>query len=195
MARPREFDPDQVLDSAMHLFWEQGFDGTSIGDLEARMGINRFSIYNTFGDKQGLFLAAMDRYRDRVVSELARELEHGDDGLGALRRFFQRVASAVASPDSRIGCFMVNCAVERSLDDPDAAERVRAHFDRIERAFHRCLKLARDSGQIGADARLRDRARKLAVTFQGVLVGVKMAQDPASLRGALRQLQLEIDTW
>lgn len=195
MPRPREFDPDQALERAMRLFWEQGFDATSIGDLEERLGINRFSIYNTFGDKRGLFLAALDRYRDRVVSDLARELEHGEDGLGALRGFFRQVGRAVGSPDSRVGCFMVNCAVERSAADPGATERVRAHFDRVERAFVRCLKRARDGGQIAPDAPIRDRARQLAVTFQGLLVGMKMGQDPACLRGAVRQLLREIDTW
>ncbi len=62
MARPREFDRDQVVDRAVEVFWRQGFEATSIQDLVEATGLNRGSLYNTFGDKAGLFEAALERY-------------------------------------------------------------------------------------------------------------------------------------
>ena len=72
MPRSREFDVDETLERAMTLFWERGYEATSVQDLVERTGVNRSSLYSVYGDKQGVFLAVLDRYRDRVVSRRAR---------------------------------------------------------------------------------------------------------------------------
>jgi AcrR family transcriptional regulator len=74
MARPKEFDSDQALDKAMEPFWRQGYEATSIKDLVRHMGINRGSLYNTFGHKHRLFLACMDRYCDNMATMRARPM-------------------------------------------------------------------------------------------------------------------------
>ena len=75
MPRPKAFDPDAALHKAMQVFWERGYEATSVDDLVQCMGINRFSLYSTFGGKHQLFVAALERYRDTIVADLVGELE------------------------------------------------------------------------------------------------------------------------
>ena len=76
MPRPKAFDPDAALQKAMQVFWERGYEATSVDDLVQCMGINRFSLYSTFGGKHQLFVAALERYHDTIVADLVGELEH-----------------------------------------------------------------------------------------------------------------------
>jgi len=102
MARPKEFDCDVVLDKAMALFWRQGYEATSIQDLVTHMGINRQSLYDTFGSKRQLYLAVMDRYIDRVVSRRLTVVNASSAATGAIRQFFSDVvAFAVSDKDNK----------------------------------------------------------------------------------------------
>ena len=88
MARPKGFDPAVALDRAAAVFWENGYAATSVQDLVDRMGINRFSLYDTFGDKRALYLAALDHYQRKRGERLIRVLEETPDGLAAIRAYF-----------------------------------------------------------------------------------------------------------
>ena len=114
MARPREFDRTQVLDQAIDVFWQRGYEGTSIQDLVDRMGIHRGSLYCAFGDKHGLFLAALDRYEEVFHSKILDRLAAGRLGEGArqaIRQVFDDVVRSCASQAGRKGCLMTNSAV------------------------------------------------------------------------------------
>ncbi|MCA9304812.1 MAG: TetR/AcrR family transcriptional regulator, partial [Phycisphaerales bacterium] len=87
MPRPKSFDPDAVLAKAMGVFWEKGYDAASITDLTGAMGINRFSLYDTFGDKHTLYLKALEYYQQSVVSSLIERID-GISSLDGLERFF-----------------------------------------------------------------------------------------------------------
>ena len=83
MARPREFDPDQVLDQVIDAFWAAGsFGATSVADLEACTGLTRPSLYAAFGDKEALFRAAIDRYQRAARDRLRATLAHAAGGAG-----------------------------------------------------------------------------------------------------------------
>ena len=194
MARPRSFEPDEVLDLAMQLFWQKGYEATSVQDLEAAMGINRYSLYNTFGDKHQLYLACLDRYRDRMVAEMTCGLEHGSEGLQAIRDFMNAFRGKAPDAMGR-GCFMVNCAVEQSHDDPEAASRILAHAERLEAAFLAALTRARASGELGSEHDLDDLARYLVVATNGILVGVRMRQPLDALDAGLRMIVSQVDAW
>ena len=81
----------------MQVFWERGYEATSVQDLVQGMGINRFSLYSTFGSKHQLFVAALERYRDTIVADLVGELEQSAAGLAAIRQFFTRLVDFFAS--------------------------------------------------------------------------------------------------
>src|SRR6266851_1586631 len=89
MPRQKEFDREAALDGAMAAFWTKGYTATSIEDLVTRMGIQRGSLYATFGDKRSLFLSALGRYQRVVTRELLAALEAPGSGLAAIRRFFR----------------------------------------------------------------------------------------------------------
>src|SRR5690349_24968801 len=101
MPRPKSFDQDTVLDQAVQLFWERGYEATSMADLEAHLGLGRQSLYNTFGDKQALFLKALERYRNDVGGEALARLNAPGAGLDAIRSVFHWVVESLTAPGPR----------------------------------------------------------------------------------------------
>ena len=184
MPRPKAFDSDAALEAAMTLFWEQGYADTSIEDLVTAMGINRSSLYQAFGDKEGLFAAALARYETRVVSDVLAELERGSAGLAALRRYFSRGIDYLSSPAGLRGCLMTNTATE--LAGAPSGEPVCVHLERLEAAFVAVLRRARDRGELVPNAPIRDLARHLLAVVQGLQVIAKTAPPPETLRSIVR---------
>jgi TetR/AcrR family transcriptional repressor of nem operon len=170
MARLKAFDTDEALDHAAELFWAKGFEGTSIQDLEARMGIQRGSIYHAFGAKQRLFLAALDRYDQVVLRRLADGLVQGGSGLAAIRQFFQARVDATRDAAHPRGCLITNSAVERAPTDPETHRKIRACFAEIEAAFFTALTRAQQAREIRDTADCRALARFLTNSAQGLAV-------------------------
>src|SRR5215831_79435 len=114
MARPKDYDRDDVLLGARDLFWEQGYEATSITELEERTGLNRSSLYHEFGSKYGLFEAALDCYADRVIAMLFADLRDESARLDTVASLFTRLAEAFRSEAavSTRGCLMVNSIAE-----------------------------------------------------------------------------------
>jgi TetR/AcrR family transcriptional repressor of nem operon len=184
--RHKEFDPDQALEKAMQVFWRQGYEATSVDDLVKHMGINRFSLYDTFGDKHQLFLAALDRYRQRVMGERLQVLERSQEGLGAIRRHFEGIAEAACSQAGRLGCLMTNSTVELAPDDKDAAAKIRFTLKGIEEAFYEALQRARRKREIPKSKNLRDLARFLTNSAQGLAVLAKARPARPQLESIVR---------
>ncbi len=182
MGRHKEFDRDVVLDRALETFWSQGYEATSIQNLVERMGIHRASLYGTFGDKQSLFLAALERYERVVARKLLDVLEGPGSGKEAIRTFFLTKIRYATVPGRRWGCLMTNSAVERSAHDRQTAARVAASLSRVEEAFYRALVRARRAGEIDERHNLRALARFLTACAQGLTVVGKVRPDPVLLR-------------
>jgi TetR/AcrR family transcriptional regulator, transcriptional repressor for nem operon len=170
MPRLKTFDTDEALDGAAELFWAKGFEATSIQDLEARMGIQRGSIYHAFGDKQRLFLAALDRYDRVVLRRLADALAQDASGLAAIRHFFRARVDAARGTVHPRGCLITNSAVERAPTDPETQRKVRACLAEIEAAFFTALTRAQQAQEIRATADCRALARFLTNGAQGLAV-------------------------
>lgn len=114
MPRTKEFEENVVLDKAMKLFWEQGYEKTSMADLVEHMGIHRRSLYDTFTDKHTLFLKAMDRFGDRITSRLKTGVQQAGTAEEALRFVFNFMIHGEEVPP---GCMFVNSAVEMAIRD------------------------------------------------------------------------------
>ena len=183
--RTREFDTDRTLEKAMTLFWEKGFEATSIQDLVEKTGVSRFGLYAEWGDKRGLFLAALDRYRDSVVRAALCDLEADGAGLLDVQAYFDRLIAASSRRIGRRGCLMTNSAIEQS---PDAATtmRVRDHLERMERAFGRALEAERKRGRLRGEADPAELARFLTGVAQGLGVMLRAGASAASVAGAGR---------
>ncbi len=195
MPRLKEFDPGEALDRAMALFWEKGYRATSIQDLVERMGINRFSIYDTFGDKRALFAAAIDLYLERRTALLLGILENPNQGLEAIEGYFRALAEAMTSPEGRRGCLVQNATLELTHGEGDLTDRLLAINRRIETAFYGALRRARRQGELREGHNLRDRARFLFAVSQGMIVMAKASDDGNGIAGAARVVLSEITSW
>ncbi|MFN0042212.1 MAG: TetR/AcrR family transcriptional regulator [Alphaproteobacteria bacterium] len=178
MGRPRSFDEDAVLDKALLVFWAQGFDATSIEDLEAATGLRRASLYGAFGDKQAMFRACLARYAHAVARPWLAALPAGGGGP-AVTSFLDSLVNAIAADPARRGCFMVNTAA-----DGQAGEEVAAHLARVRDGF--ASALAGDA-RLGADE-VRGRAQLAMATMLGLLVLGRAGEKRESLALAVHAL-------
>src|SRR3712207_3633301 len=108
MARHKEFDRDEALQRAMEVFWSRGYEAASVGELVKHMGINRQSLYETFGDKHSLYLAALDRYREVEGAKMYGVLEGPGSVKRALRELFEGVIEGALGEGGRRGCLVGN---------------------------------------------------------------------------------------
>jgi TetR/AcrR family transcriptional regulator, copper-responsive repressor len=112
--RPRSFDRDQALERAMHVFWRQGYEATSVSDLTGAMGINPPSLYAAFGDKERLYLEALGRYQQRRVEAMAQWFEEEPTAKAAVRRLLTEAASELARAGAPRGSMLVLSAIQCS---------------------------------------------------------------------------------
>jgi TetR/AcrR family transcriptional repressor of nem operon len=166
MARSRNFDEDQVLERAVALFRERGYDGTSLPALTAKLGICRQSLYNTFGDKRGLYLKALERWGQLEVDSKLDLLTRQGSPLENLRTFIRGFA-AMAATCPGDGCFTVTAMVE-TRDDPEALAVVERQVARLERGIRTALERARDCGELRHDLRPERLARTLITASYGM---------------------------
>ncbi|MEZ4295013.1 MAG: TetR/AcrR family transcriptional regulator [Polyangiaceae bacterium] len=165
MARPKEFDRDEALDRALAVFWSKGFEATSVQDLVEATGVQRQSLYDTFGDKGALYLSALTRYAE-TSEGWARSLEKPvGSPLSLLRKTFHQVATESAA-DPR-GCFIVSAAQERACSAPEVKECVHGSIQRMERAFVALIKQAQAAGEVPASVSPRATARTLVTMLWG----------------------------
>jgi TetR/AcrR family transcriptional regulator, transcriptional repressor for nem operon len=191
VARTKEFEPEMALDSAMDLFWRRGYEATSVHDLLAEMGIGRGSMYDTFGDKRALFLAALDRFEESRVSRADEILEGSASAVEGIRRLFETTIEGLVSYEPRRGCLLANTAVELAPHDEEVAARISRYVRHTEDAFERALVRGRATGEIPADRDPKALARFLVSTLHGVRVLARAGVDRAVLDDSVR-MALEV---
>ncbi len=186
MARPKEFKHDVVLDRAMQAFWSRGYEATSIQHLVDRMGIQRGSLYDTFGDKRALFFAAIDRYDRVVTAKLLAALDEPASGRDAIRRFFRLKVELAMEPGRPRGCLVTNSAAELASRDRGTATKVGAVLTKIEASFNRAVVRAQKAGEIDPTRNARALARFLTSSAQGLSVMAKTFPERAVLEDIVK---------
>ena len=167
MPRAPTYDRTRLLDRAIRVFWEKGYAGTSIRDLVDATGVQRYGLYESFGDKHGLFLSALERYQETVISGLLRELERPGAALPEILGLLDSLTMTAERPGAARGCLLCNTAAELGEDDAEAAEVVDAYSRRLSRAFQAALIRARSLGQVPPELN----AVRLSRFLTGVVVG------------------------
>ncbi|MBE9141027.1 TetR/AcrR family transcriptional regulator [Nodosilinea sp. LEGE 07088] len=188
MPRHKEFDPENCLNQVMHLFWEKGYQDTSIADLVQRSGVQRYGLYETFGDKQELFQRALDWYLSTVISQyLARlESEDSEPSLTEIEIFFEQFIDYLDHPSSSLGCLICNTAVEGAVHDPIVISRVQQYLERLRRAFARALKSAQHNGELAEGTDIV----QITEFLTGSVLGISTyARSPASREDVKRYVR------
>jgi TetR/AcrR family transcriptional repressor of nem operon len=188
MSRPKSFDEDAVLDQAMQLFWDRGYEGTSLADLEAHLGLGRQSLYNTFGDKQALYLKALDRFRRNTGQAALERFDAPAAGLDAIRSFFRFAVESLTAPGPRRGCMVTNAVAERGSEDADVLLQCNCAREELARAFRRALTQAKAGGEVSPELDVEAAATLLVVQNYGLNVLAKAGATRGELSAAVEAL-------
>lgn len=174
MARQKEFNQQEALSKAMETFWQHGYEGTSIQDLVKSMGINRGSLYDTFGDKHSLYLSAIAHYDETIVQKIVNRLEAPHASKQAIIDYFNDLVERALDDQTCCGCFMTNAVVELCPQDTEAAQRIQTNLQRIENAFYQALQRAAIKGEIKSK-NPQALAHYLTCLLQGLRVTAKVS--------------------
>ncbi|NET35675.1 MAG: TetR/AcrR family transcriptional regulator [Cyanothece sp. SIO1E1] len=167
MPRNKEFDPEAALEKAMQLFWRKGYFDTSIEDLVQYVGVNRYGLYGTFGNKHGLFLATLDRYQEMMFANALQGIDSPQASMGDIQDFFEHLVALAKTPQGQLGCLIFNTATEVAPHDPEVADKVRAYLTRLAQAFCRALENAKHREEIPAHIDVGEHADYLVGVIQG----------------------------
>jgi TetR/AcrR family transcriptional repressor of nem operon len=181
MPRPKEFNPDEAIEKAMHVFWHKGYEATSMEDLLTAMNLNRGSLYDTFGDKRQLFLKVIDRYCTGVVGEKFALLDQPGPALPQLRRFLRTMIEGALADPLRRGCLIANTVMELSPHQGDIRQTLAHAMTMAEEAFFRVLRRAKDQGELAPNKDTRTLAQFLATMLQGTIVMIKAGAPAAQI--------------
>lgn len=151
MARPRSFDEDQVLDLAIDAFWQRGFEGTSVADLVAATGLQKGSLYNAFGDKESLFLAALERYQHGVETAIEDLLLGAETAADGIELWLQMLLQNCRGEAGRRGCFATNAVAERASTDAAVRKSIARHERRLRGLVADAVEAGQGAGQVRKD--------------------------------------------
>jgi len=192
--RPRKFSDDEVLDALVQLFWTQGYEATSMADIVVATGLNKSSLYSSFGSKDELFTMALTRYIDTRGTMLFSLLEQGTAGLADIARLFDSVWSEVSDGDEHRGCLAVNTSTEMGQRDhaiTTIGSRYRALLaDGLRATFTRAGEL----GEIDP-AHIETYTVMVASFLVGTAVNVRSGATNQEIRAQLDAAQIILGTW
>jgi len=192
MARTAEFDRETVLQSAMELFWQNGYRSTSVRDLTAATGLGESSLYNAFGDKRTLYCEALDHFFAMLMRVWRRESE-GQTPLNGLRKFWYWMCDDAAGKHRGLGCMITNTAVEVAPHDAEIRARVRKIYADVESVIRSTLEKAQQDGELAQDKDIDAIARFLTQSTQGIRVMAKVNPTKAFMRDVATQTLSVLD--
>lgn len=178
MPRARQFVEEEVVERAMNLFWKKGYHDTSIDDLVTELGINRASLYNTFGGKKRLFDRTLDSYCDQNYFGMSQFLSTQHNVRVGIRAVFEKIINDDYCDSERKGCFIVNTSTEMLPMDISIRERLEAHKQRVELRFYDFLQRGVEDGQIDASKNLKMISSLLYTFMSGLRVNGKVGTNP-----------------
>ena len=180
MGRPREFDEDEALAKIMDVFWEKGFEGASMSDLETATGLRKGSLYAAFGDKRAMYLKALALYGRTTIDEAVRVLTGIDAPERRIGKFLQSAIDAVAVENDRRGCFLCNASIDQAALDPQTQRSVNGNLERLRRVLEEALS------ELSAidNNRRRAAAQHLLSVYFGLHVLAKAGQPVRMLKAA-----------
>jgi TetR/AcrR family transcriptional regulator, transcriptional repressor for nem operon len=186
MARPRTFDPNDVLLAARPIFWRKGYQGTSLDDITEETGLTKPSLYAAFGDKASLFLKVLDHYHEQLITRSARVLSEGPTARAAVEAWITSFLPACSGEKGRNGCLSVNTLTDGGLGDA-AVEKSIADFNaRLESLILKRLKAGRAEFSAGFDVVAA--ARTIMTIYMGLMAMAKQKPSPEQVKLVIGQI-------
>jgi TetR/AcrR family transcriptional repressor of nem operon len=182
MARTRSFALEPAVAAATEVFRREGYAGASMRDLSDATGLGSGSIYAAFGSKDGLYLAALDHYRQRYAHALIDQLNAEPDPVAAIRAAMAGAVDTMVDDARSRACLIVGAAMERAHSTPDIAAHLQTTIELLQTALARTLAEAQQGDLIASSDRPADLARFLVTTLQGLRVMAAIDPDPEALR-------------
>jgi AcrR family transcriptional regulator len=186
--RPREFDRDEALETAMRLFWSSGYQATSISDLTRAMRITPPALYGAFGDKKRLFLEAVARYEQGPGCFAAKALVEERTAAAAIRRLLLGAVRSFADPKNPRGCLVVLGATNCTIESTDVFEAVAERRHVAEGAVRARIAAGQSAGELSDDADVDALAGMVTATLYGLAVKARDGASRARLRAIVDQL-------
>lgn len=179
----KQFDIEVALGKAMKVFWANGYEAASLSELLKSMGIGKKSLYDTFGNKQSLFLKALEHYAHTTIRDMRDRLSADGSPLANLKHLLKDLQEMHSQPGS-CGCMLGTNIADFNTDDGAIAQIMRAYLQQIEDAFTATLTRAQAAGEISPEANPRNLARLLLCMTQGIALLGRVMDNDTTLEGA-----------
>ena len=176
MAAKRNFDSEEVLDRAMRTFWTHGYKGTSLEDLSRATGLRKGSLHNAFGNKEDLFLLALERYA-KLFDDRFEDALDDPDPYRAIARFLEIVIERMSKPSNPRGCLSAYACTEWEDLPPKAAAKVSQALLEMEERLTRVIERGQQQGKINSKQDARSLARFFMATIRGMATLHKVTGD------------------
>lgn len=183
----KSFDEDDIVEKAMTIFWEKGYEPASMADLIAGTGITRGSLYNAFGGKEQLFVKALQKYDKDNRRALLAELEAVDEPRRAIVMLFDRLVAETVADTQKKGCFLVNTASDLAIHGEEVNCLVRNGLRELQAFFRRCIEVGQARQQIPLDLEPEATAKGLMAMVVAIRVLGRGVFDEAGLKAIAEQ--------
>ena len=180
----KQFDKEIALTKAMEVFWAHGYEAASLSELLKNMGIGKKSLYDTFGNKQSLFLKALEHYAQTMIKEMSDRLLSKGSPLKNLKQLLLEWQELHSQPGS-CGCMLGTNIADFTTDDAEIAKLLRSYLQQVEDLFCATLTKAKLEGEIASRVEPRNLARLLLCTTQGIALVGRVMEDDLIIEGTV----------
>jgi TetR/AcrR family transcriptional regulator, transcriptional repressor for nem operon len=188
----KQFDTEVALTKAMEVFWAHGYEAASLSELLKHMGIGKKSLYDTFGNKQSLFLKALDYYAHTTIRDLRSRLSADASPLANLKSLLLDLLDTYSKPNS-YGCMLGTNIADFNTDDEAVSKVMRVYLQQVEDVFTTALTRAQTTGELSPATNPRNLARLLLCTTQGMALLSRVMEDDTTLAGAMEAVVSRIE--
>jgi TetR/AcrR family transcriptional repressor of nem operon len=161
MVGVRQFDEQEMIATALDVFWRKGLHDATMQDLAAATGVQRGSLYNAYGDKEAIFQRAFDQYAGQLMDSCGQALSEGDDIAARLRNFLDLLIVNMTSGSPPRGCLTTRTALDGAISSAAVRQRVQGVLTRLEQLVSKAISSAPDK-RLAANA---NRLARVVVTF------------------------------
>jgi TetR/AcrR family transcriptional regulator, transcriptional repressor for nem operon len=177
MARTKDFNENEVLTKAMHLFWSRGYKATSMEDLVGGLGISRSSLYDTYTNKHTLFIKALEHYQQMGFVKIQEIMNSPGSAKETVKKLIEHATIGLSDGKKKMGCFLVNAEVEVAPHDKKVNNLVCSNDQQMEDIFYQVIQKGKKDGEIKSPQDARALARFISNTVKGMHVTAKTISD------------------